>query len=360
MFELDLQHQVKGFELSVELASAGPVLGIFGASGAGKSLLLNLIAGHVKLDTGRIAIGERVLVDCAHKISVKPEARKLAYVTQDALLFPHLDVQRNLCYAPGASTMLESAEGKRLLDLLRITHLLDRNPANLSGGEKQRVSLGRALLSDPAALLLDEPTSALDAGLAWEVQSLLLEIKRELRLPMLLVTHRVSELLALADDCIVLEAGAVVMQGEPISVLRSPPTSGIAKLSGVDNLLKLSARSGSQGSSSSLAFGETQSLRVQLSGVAVGESVSVGIHADDVMLCLEVPRGLSARNALRCTVREVSARGESALIELSPFDSTGPRLLSRITHDALAELELREGVEVFALIKASACHPLLG
>ena len=213
LIEARIRHRFRGFTLDVELASDGPVLGVFGASGSGKTTLLLALAGGLRPEEARIAVAAaRALRGGRAAPRVPPERRGLALVTQDPLLFPHRSVRGNLAYAPGAAERLEAEEGRRILEVLRLAPLLERGVRHLSGGERQRVALGRALLAAPELLLLDEPTSALDAELARDVLALLLRVKRELGVPMVFVTHRAAELLALADDCAVLEAGRVVAQ----------------------------------------------------------------------------------------------------------------------------------------------------
>jgi molybdate transport system ATP-binding protein len=278
-------------------------------------------------------------------------------VTQDPLLFPNRSVRGNLTFAPGADERLDGAAGERVVDVLRLTSLLDRDVAHLSGGERQRVALGRALLADPQLLLLDEPTSALDAELSRDVLGLLLLVKRELDVPMVFVTHRAAELLALADDCAVLEAGRVVAQGSPIEVLKRPRDLGVANLTGVDNLLRLPVlRHDEEGGVTFLGLGPELSLAAPLCEAAPGSRVDVGFHADEILLCLETPAGLSARNALPCQVRSLDVVGHDVLIGLRVGEAT---LRARLTPAAARELGLAEGTRAVAVVKTASIH-LLG
>ena len=216
----------------------------------------------------------------------------------------------NLAFAPGAAERLADEAGRRVLEVLRLTPLLERGVAHLSGGERQRVALGRALLADPELLLLDEPTSALDAELSRDVLGLLLQVKRELGVPMVFVTHRAAELLALADDCAVLEAGRLIAQGAPIDVLKRPRALGVANLVGVDNLLRLPVAAPRRGRRRDAArAGPDLPLAAPLCTAAVGTRVDVGFYADEILLCREPPAGLSARNALPCEVRGIDVVG---------------------------------------------------
>lgn len=356
MIEMRTRHSVRGFTLDVHFESAGPVLGIFGASGSGKTTLLHCVAGLLKPRDARISVNTRMVCNRPGGTWVPPERRKCALVTQEPLLFPHLSTRGNLAYASGAKDALESDSGWKIVDVLRLKPLLDRNTASLSGGEKQRVALGRALLSKPEMLLLDEPTSSLDAELARDVLSLLLQVKLELKVPMLFVTHKAGELMALADDCVVLESGKVISQGAPVNVLSKPRAIGVANLVGVDNLLRLEVlRHDEAGGVTLLAMGADVALAAPLCASAPGKTVSVGLYADEVMLCLENPAGISARNALACDVTRISEMGHEVLVELKIGLQS---LRARLTPSAAHELGLAQGTHVVALIKTSAIHML--
>ncbi|MCA8915468.1 MAG: molybdenum ABC transporter ATP-binding protein [Planctomycetes bacterium] len=354
--EARIRHNFRNFELDIDFESSKPVVGIFGASGSGKSTLLHCVAGFIRPLSAKISVNTRVVCNLPGGTWSAPERRQLAIVTQDSLLFPHLSTRGNLTYAPGGKDALESERGWKIVEVLRIKQLLERRANTLSGGEKQRVALGRALLSKPEMLLLDEPTSALDAELAREVMALLLEVKKELKVPMLFVTHKAGELMALADDCIVLEKGKIVAHGAPVNVLSRPRDIGVASLIGVDNLLRLRVvRHDEHGGVTILDLGGTE-LAAPLSTAEVGKSVGVGIYADEVMLCLEKPAGLSARNALPCRVVRIDAMEHEVLIRVSVGAT---ELLARITPAAAEELNLQPESSAVAVIKTSACH-LLG
>ena len=356
MLEVRVRHRVGAFALDLEFATAGPVLGVFGPSASGKTTLLHALAGLLRPQEARIAVrGHEVCVRPRGRF-VPPERRRLALVTQDPLLFPHLHVRGNLTFSPGGAERLGSDAGRRVLEVLRIAPLLERGVANLSGGERQRVALGRALLADPELLLLDEPTSALDAELSRDVLGLLLQVKRELGVPMVFVTHRAPELLALADDCVVLEAGRLSAQGPPVEILKRPRALGVANLVGVDNLLRLPVlRHDEAGGVTLLAVGPELALAAPLCGATPGSLVGVGFYADDVLLCLERPAGLSARNALPCEVRRLDAVGHEVLAELRVGDAT---LRARLTPAATRELGLAEGGRAVAVVKTAAIHHL--
>jgi len=356
MLEARIVQRFRGFAIDVAFATAGPVLGVFGASASGKTTLLHALAGLLRPQEARIVVRGRELCVRPGGRWLPPERRRLALVTQDPLLLPHRNVRGNLAFAPGAAERLAGEAGRRVLEVLRLAPLLERGVAHLSGGERQRVALGRALLADPELLLLDEPTSALDPELSRDVLGLLLQIKRELGIPMVFVTHRAGELLALADDCVVLESGKCAAQGAPIEVLKRPRALGVANLVGVDNLLRLPVVDHDEaGGVTLLGLGRDLRLAAPLCRAAPGTRVDVGFYADEILLCREPPAGLSARNALPCEVRAIDVVGREVLAELGVGDVT---LRARLTPAAARELALAAGTRAVAVVKTSAIHHL--
>ena len=214
MLRVDISKQLGKFSIEAAFTSEGRVTGLFGASGAGKTSLVNMIAGLLRPDRGVIALDGETLDDAAAGVHVPPHCRRIGYVFQDARLFPHLNVRQNLDYGRRMNRLVDDpAQRKRVTDLLDVGNLLDRRPGQLSGGERQRVALGRALLSKPRLLLMDEPLGSLDEGRKVEILPYLVRLRDEAGIPMVYVSHDAAELRQLATQIVMLKRGRVTALG---------------------------------------------------------------------------------------------------------------------------------------------------
>jgi molybdate transport system ATP-binding protein len=214
MLRVDVSKQLGEFSLEASFSSEGRVTGLFGASGAGKTSLINIIAGLLAPDRGLVVLDGETLDDTSTRVHVPPHRRRIGYVFQDARLFPHLDVRANLDYGRRMNRLADDpAQRNRVIDLLDIGGLLDRRPGKLSGGEGQRVAFGRALLSKPRLLLLDEPLGALDEGRKLEILPYLVRLRDEAGIPMVYVSHDAAELRQLATHIVMLKGGRITAFG---------------------------------------------------------------------------------------------------------------------------------------------------
>lgn len=350
-FEIDLSVRQGAFQLQANFAAPSGLTVLFGRSGSGKSTLINAVAGLIRPDHGRIKIGERVLFDSDRKIVLPPRKRRLGYIFQDARLFPHMSVQKNLLYGQRfAPKLRKGREVEQIVDLLGLEKLLHRMPAYLSGGEKQRVSIGRALLAAPELLLADEPLTALDQTRKLEILPYFERIRDELKLPVLYVSHSAAEVARLATTVVVLDSGQVTHLGSAAEVLSDPrvvPT-GVRSVGSII-VAKLVSHHAD-------GLSELQSNGIQLFvpkvNKPIGASLRLRISAHEIILSVAPPVGLSALNVLSGTISAIRAGdGPGALVTLAT--AAGP-ILARVTQRSVSALGLQPGVEAYAIMKSVA------
>ncbi len=211
---VDVEKRLGEFNLAVKFESTGNITALFGASGSGKTSIVNMIAGLVTPDRGRIALGDTVLFDNAARVNVPAHKRRIGYVFQEGRLFPHLTVAQNLDYGRWMSGVTaDPTERERIVALLNVGHLMTRRPGKLSGGERQRVAFGRALLTKPRLLLLDEPLASLDRARKLEILPYLARLRDEAKVPMIYVSHQAGEIVKLASQVVRIEDGGVLASG---------------------------------------------------------------------------------------------------------------------------------------------------
>ncbi|MFT5049255.1 MAG: molybdate transport system ATP-binding protein [Chlamydiales bacterium] len=360
--EIDLQLSLDRFELDVAFTSAARVTGIFGASGSGKTSLLESVAGLRRQARGQIRFaGESWLRDTP-RLNVRPEARHIGYVPQDGLLFPHLDVRGNLLAGARRAQQQGGVEHtfKTVIALLELDGLLGRDVHGLSGGERQRVALGRALCSGPRLLLLDEPLASLDLPMRRKLLPFLQRMRHEFQIPMLLVSHDPLEVQALCDDLIVLRAGRVIARGRPQAVLTDPEVFPLAAQQGFENVLSCNMESDEQ--SGLRVWIGSGNRRVPLTLLPSGEPGKiqpgpklVGIPAHEIIIATEPPRGLSARNLLAAQVTAIHRSEQLALIE-TRLEADDTPVTVEVTADTPAQLGVEVGCPVHLVIKAASCR----
>ena len=349
--EVELQHRQGTFALDARFASDATVTALFGRSGAGKTSLVNAIGGLIRPQRGRIVVAGTVLFDSAKRIFVPKHKRRIGYVFQEGRLFPHLTVRHNLYYgrwfAPRAS---RHARPEEILDLLGIGHLLDRRPGALSGGEKQRVAIGRALLAGPRALLMDEPLASLDDARKAEILPYIERLRDESAIPIVYVSHAIAEVARLAATIVVLADGRVEAVGSAADVLGRLDLAAIGAPEDIGEVVEAVVTGHNEEfdlTALRVAGGE---LRVPRQDLAVGATARLFIRARDVMIATRRPEGLSALNVLAARVAEIGP-GEGASVTLR-LDLDGTTLLARLTRKAIHDLGLAPGRAVFAVIKS--------
>ncbi len=357
---VDIVCPLSSFDLRAHLVAEAGITVLFGPSGAGKTTLLNALAGLVTPRRGRIRLNAQTLYDDTAGIDVPAHRRGIGYVFQDARLFPHMTVADNLDY--GRRRRRTGPEGLArddVIALLGLAALLHRMPATLSGGEAQRVAIGRALLSNATLLLLDEPLASLDAPRRLEILDYLRAVARAYPHPILYVSHRLEEVTALADQLVVLERGTVVAAGPLGPTLTDPkvqPLLGItdpAAVAGPVTVIEAAPRLFEPGDGLlTLGLG-AQSLVIPASTPPASGTLRVAIRASDVALSLDPPGRSSLLNQLRGTITGLTIRHGPACDVTVTLDD-GPALVARITRRSAQALELKAGLAVWALVKAAA------
>ncbi|ABD05570.1 Molybdate ABC transporter, ATP-binding protein [Rhodopseudomonas palustris HaA2] len=359
----EFRGRLGGFALDAAFSvPATGITGLFGPSGCGKSTVLRCLAGLQRLPGGRCDVDGDVWQDEA--TFLKPHQRPIGYVFQEASLFQHLSVRANLLYgAPrGGADAAEGAVGfDEVIELLGLSHLLDRAPRNLSGGERQRVAIGRALLSQPKLLLMDEPLSALDRLTKDEILPFLERLHARLSLPVIYVSHDITEIERLADHLILMRAGKVLAAG-PLTELQSDPALPLATAR--DAAVNVDAIAESYDSVYGLLTLRLDGGRLLVPSAPVqpGEARRIRIAAGDVSLAREAPHRTSILNILPARIATTSPVGPNevlVVLALGP-GGQGARLLARVTRRSWDQLQLAAGDELFAQIKGVALAPERG
>ena len=343
------------FHLDVNFLAEPGITILFGPSGAGKSTLLDCIAGLVTPDEGEIYIGARQAFSTAHSINRSPQSRHVGYLFQSPALFPHLTVKRNVEYGIfGLPAGPRENAVREILQLFHVANLADRKPAQLSGGEAQRVALARSLVTNPSALLLDEPLSALDAGLKNSIIADLRVWNTLHEIPILYVTHDRAEVDALGERVITMDQGKTLQQGTPREVLDAPRQRSLAQVAGFENILEGTVKEIrlDDGVMRIALKNSTTSIEVPLGHAKLGDPVRIAIRAGDILLALERPMGLSARNILQGTLQSADRRSVTMICKID----AGALFEVHVTLSAARALNLQPGREVWLVLKTYSCH----
>ena len=354
--EIRVQHRFAGFDLDVDVTAPPGLTVLFGPSGSGKTTLINAVAGLLRPQTGRIAAGDWVLADTQARRWLPPHRRRIGYIFQEARLFPHLTVRQNLAYGRWFAPRDARQESMtRVVDMLGIGHLLARRPGALSGGEKSRVAIGRALLAAPKLILADEPLAALDEARKAENLPNFERLRDEVSIPILYVSHSSAEVARLATTVIALRAGRVAGFGPPAQVLGDEAAMGARGVASVlgarvlahhpDGLSELSTAAGT--------------IWVPRVPEPPGAALRLRIAAHDVILSRAAPQGLSALNILRGRIAHIrTGEGPGAMVTLEIGPEAGHELLvARITQRSIAALGLAQGQICHAIVKSVSVAP---
>ncbi|MBI4575471.1 MAG: TOBE-like domain-containing protein [Planctomycetes bacterium] len=348
--EVDLCIEGPRGGVDVSFRSEAAMVGLFGPSGAGKTSVLEAVAGLRPRARGRVRLGDRVLMDSELGVRLPPERREVGYLPQDLLLFPHLDVAGNVASSgrPGGEPTA------RVLDVLGLSAMERRAVGTLSGGERQRVALARALCSRPRLLLLDEPLGALDLPLRRRVLPYLMRVRDLYRIPTLLVSHDAAEVQALCDEVVVLKEGRVVAQGPPAEVLPSERVYALADARGYENVLEGRLVATGDGVARLRVKAGVELAVPPVEATGVGARVVVAVRAEDLLVATGPTPGLSARNRIPARIGRLRVAGGAVLLEASLGEGDGPRVAVKLTAEAVRDLGLEAGRAVYLVAKSSS------
>lgn len=348
---MSIHKRFGAFTLQTDFAVNGDKIGVFGTSGSGKSTLVSMLAGLVEPDSGEIMLNDECLFSSSRRINARPEQRRIAMVFQQHCLFPHLNVKNNLLYGyKRCPVQYRTVDFAKLCTVLKLDNLLGRGVTHLSGGEKQRVALGRAIMANPRLLLMDEPLSALDDTLRFQIIPYLKSVSEQFGIPYLFISHSLVEMRLMTDTVLALENGNVVAQTTSEELARNQMGQNHV---GYINLLSLGMPSPAAGLFA-YPWGESQLL---LSISAERDNSIAELSSKDIILFKQHPQAISARNLLECRVCSLFNSGRKIGVEL---DCCGNSLIAEVVQDAVNELAITPGSHIYAAVKASAFRILPG
>ena len=354
---VNIRHRLGDFDLDSRFETGAGLIALFGKSGSGKTSVINAIAGLIRPAQGYVAVDDAILVDTARGVFTPCHRRRIGYVFQEGRLFPHLTVRQNLLYGHWFAPQAEAAGGDlgQVVDLLGLGALLERRPGRLSGGEKQRVAIGRALLANPRLLLMDEPLASLDEALKAEILPYIERLRDHVRVPIVYVSHSIAEVTRLASTVVLLSEGKVAAVGPTAEIM---PRLDLIPLTGHAEAGAVIAATVER-HDEAYALTELRSAaglwKMPHVDVPVGTHLRLRVRARDVMLAKSAPADLSALNILPGIVAGVGVRdGPTVDIRL---DCSGEVLIARLTRYSLERLGLAPGTPVFALVKSIALDP---
>lgn len=350
---VEIVHRLGAFQLDAAFETSGRLTALFGKSGAGKTTIVNAIAELIRPDRARISVDGELFVDTERRVFVPRHTRRVGYVFQEGQLFPHLTIRQNLLYGRWfAGKGRHHVEVAEIVDMLGIGHLLRRRPADLSGGEKQRAAIGRALLAGPRILLMDEPLASLDEARKQEILPYIERLRDEVRIPIVYVSHAVAEVARLATTVVMLSDGRVESVGALSDMLARPEMLPLGRRHEAGGVFTVRVTGHDPKDDLTMLASRAGTLIVPRVEAPVGSELRIHIRARDVMLASAPPIDLSALNVMPGIVVEVGDTS-GPIVDVT-LDLGGERLLARITRRSLRELAIEPGRPVFAVLKSIA------
>jgi len=349
---VEILERLGDFQLDARFVSAGRLTALFGPSGSGKSSVINFIAGLIKASDGKVTVDGRVLFDSDKRISIPKHKRRIGYVFQEARLFPHLSVRQNLAYgrwfAPAED---RSTDSKDVIALLGLEQILDRMPNLLSGGEKQRVAIGRALLSSPKLLLMDEPLASLDQARKSEIMPYIERLRDETKVPIIYVSHSVAEVARLATEIVVMSNGMVIASGSTEEILQRSDLMPVEEQGEAGSVLEMAVVSFDEKFGITLLRSAAGEIRIPGRFANTGKTIRLRVRARDVMIADQRLKGLSALNQLEGKIAGINRQGPIADVKI---DCAGTSIMSRITYQSSQNLKLAVGMPIIAIVKTAS------
>lgn len=357
--EFHIKLKRKDFELDVQAEISGGITGIFGPSGHGKTSLLNAIAGIVKPDSGYINIEGTTVFNTEKKINTPVKSRRVGYVFQDMRLFPHLSIEKNLCY--GKRGKQDGGNFNEVADLLKLGNLLKKKPEQCSGGEKQRIAIGRAILSGAEVLLMDEPFSAMDVNLRKEIIPYLNSVSRKFNMPVLIVSHDLPDLLSLTNQLILLKDGKLQVQGKFQDIIMDEANLDVMNESGWYSALHLFVAEQLESKKMVLLKSHKSDLQIQVLSQTVDHKIDVNqklrvlIKPESIALSKEPVSRISLRNQIKGTIKKVFVKNGLAFCVVD----VGDNIIVEVTEASQKTLHLTPGATVYCLFKSAALKVFL-
>ncbi|RKD89675.1 molybdenum ABC transporter ATP-binding protein [Mangrovibacterium diazotrophicum] len=354
MIQVNIQLKRDNFDVLVNETFGMGITGIFGPSGSGKTSLMNSICGLAKPEKGSISINGKKVFSLDEKLNIPVEKRRIGYVFQEGRLFPHLSVEKNLRY--GMTKQDSSGLFNKIVTMLNLGHLLKSKPAKISGGERQRTALGRALLSSPEILLLDEPFSALDANLRQQILPFLLKIHQSFKIPMLVVSHDITDLLKLTNNICLMQSGRVIGHGEYHELVRKPNLQHIFSRHSLINAISMTvSRVDMETGITQLSYGDSHNwinvvIEKSRLNYCKGDQIKIFISSDDIALSAKRLPSVTIQNQLDGVVREIIERENLRLCIVD----VGFPLLVEITAESAKRMDIEVGYMVWCLFKSVA------
>jgi len=351
--DVSCQKQLAGFSIDANFQAGGGITALFGRSGSGKTTIINMLAGLDQPDHGVVRIDGQEVFNAGENINIPPERRHIGYVFQEGLLFPHMTVVENLKYGARFHKKTgNETDFHNIVDLLQLGNILNRRPKSLSGGEKQRVAIGRAILKKPDLLLMDEPLASLDDGLKTEILKFIERLRDELSLAIVYVSHSMEEVIRLADTIILLDQGKTIAQGSVEEIMNNLdlwPYTGRHEAGAVFPV-KVVGHDLKYGLTE-LAFAGGRLVVSKLEALP-GSELRVRIRARDVTISLEKPNQTSVLNVFKGQITDIRSHDETPQCEVKV--DIGVPVIVRITRKSLYNLSLETGKNVYLMIKSAA------